>query len=122
MANVVFKRGGLEGCGLFPGLLSENRYICARKLAKVRASLVAQTVKNLRAIQETQAQSLGREDPSGGGNGYLLQYSCLENPMDAGAWWVMVSRAAKGQTQLKRFSRHALLALPPEPPLPTPSM
>ena len=63
MANVLFKRGGLEGCGLFPGLLSENRYVCARKVAKVRASLVAQMVKNLRAIQETQAQSLGREDP-----------------------------------------------------------
>ena len=26
----------------------------------------------------------------GGGNGSLLQYSCLENPMDRGAWWAMV--------------------------------
>ena len=32
---------------------------------------------------------------SGGGNGNPLQYSCLENPMDRGAWWV-----AKSQTQL----------------------
>ena len=27
---------------------------------------------------------------SGEGNGNLLQYSCLENPMDRGAWWAMV--------------------------------
>ena len=31
----------------------------------------------------------------GGGNGNPLQYSCLENPMDRGAWWVTVHGAAK---------------------------
>ena len=51
-----------------------------------RASLVAQTVKNLPAMQETMVQSLGQEDPPGEGNGNPLQYSCLENPMDGGAW------------------------------------
>ena len=30
--------------------------------------------------------SLGQEDSSAGGNGNPLQYSCLENPMDRGAW------------------------------------
>ena len=34
----------------------------------------------------------------GGGNGYPLQYSCLGNPMDRGAWWATVHRAAKNQT------------------------
>ena len=29
----------------------------------------------------------GREDSPGEGNGYPLQYSCLGNPMDRGAWW-----------------------------------
>ena len=48
-------------------------------------SLVAQTVMNLPAMQETQVQSLGQEDPLGEGNGYPLQ-CCLENPMDRGAW------------------------------------
>ena len=33
-------------------------------------------------------------------NGNLLQYSCLENPMDRGAWSAMVHRVAKSQTQL----------------------
>ena len=32
------------------------------------------------------------------GNGNPLQYSCLENPMDRGAWWVTVHRVAKSQT------------------------
>ena len=42
---------------------------------------------------------LGRS--SGVGNGNTLQYSCLENPMDRGAWQATVYRFAKSQTQLK---------------------
>ena len=52
-----------------------------------RASLVGQSVKNLSAVQETQVLSLGWVDPPGEGNGSLLQYFCLENPMDRGARW-----------------------------------
>ena len=33
----------------------------------------------------------------GGGHGYPLQYSCLENTMDRGAWWATVHRVAKSQ-------------------------
>ena len=33
-------------------------------------------------------------------------YSCLENPMDRGAWWATVHRVAKSQTQLKRLRMH----------------
>ena len=44
------------------------------------ASLVAQMVKNLTAVQETWVRSLGWEDSPGGGHGNPLQYSCLENP------------------------------------------
>ena len=36
----------------------------------------------------------------GEGNGTQLQYSCLENPMDGGAWWAAVHGVAKSQTQL----------------------
>ena len=32
------------------------------------------------------------------------QYSCLESPMDRGAWWATIHRAAKSQIQLKRLS------------------
>ena len=38
----------------------------------------------------------------GEGNGTSLQYSCLENPMDRGAWRATVHRVAKSQTRLKR--------------------
>ena len=36
-------------------------------------------------------------------NGNPLQYSCLANPMGRGAWWAMVHRVAKSQTQLKKL-------------------
>ena len=39
----------------------------------------------------------------GEGNGSPLQYSCLENPMDGGAWWAAVHGVAKNQTQLSDF-------------------
>ena len=41
---------------------------------------------------------LGRSP--GVGNVNLLQYSCLENPIDRGAWWATIHRAVKSQTQL----------------------
>ena len=37
------------------------------------------------------------------GNGTPLQYSCLENPMDGGAWWAAVHGVAEGQTRLSDF-------------------
>ena len=41
------------------------------------------------------------------GNGNPLQYSCLENPMDKGAWWATVHSVSKSQTRLNRLSMHA---------------
>ena len=38
------------------------------------------------------------------GNGTPLQYSCLENPMDEGAWWAAVHGVAKSRTQLSNFT------------------
>ena len=61
---------------------------------------VAQMVRNLPAMQETGVQFLGREDSPGGGNGYPLQYSCLDNPTDRGAWWATVHGVAKSQMRL----------------------
>ena len=40
----------------------------------------------------------------GEGNGNSLQYSCLENPMDRGAWWATVHGVAKSQTRLSDFT------------------
>ena len=60
---------------------------------------MAQTVKNLPATQETWVQSMGQEDYlEKEGNGYPLQYSCLQNPMDRRAWWATVHRIAESDT------------------------
>ena len=40
----------------------------------------------------------------GEGNGNALQSSCLENPMDGGAWWAAVHGVAKSQTRLSDFT------------------
>ena len=62
-------------------------------------------VKNLPAMQETQERCLRLEDPPEEsmttlGEGMTLQCSCLENPVDIGAWRATVHRVAKSQTQL----------------------
>ena len=50
--------------------------------------------------QETQVQSLGWEDPLEKGMATPLLYSCLENPMDRGAWWATVHGVPKSLTGL----------------------
>ena len=61
--------------------------------------MVAQIVKNLPAKQETQVQSLGWEDPLEEEMA-TLQYSCLGNPMDRGAWWATNCGVTKSGTRL----------------------
>ena len=46
---------------------------------------------------------IGR-NTNGEGNGTSLQYSCLENPMDGGAWWATIHGVPKSQTQLSDFT------------------
>ena len=43
-------------------------------------------------------------DADGEGNGTPLQYSCLENPMDGGAWWATVHWVAQSRTGLSDFT------------------
>ena len=90
-------RGSLVGCGLWGRLkwLSSNITIYYSK-----GSLVAQMVKNLPSMQETLIRSLAREDLltislPGEGNGNPLQYSCMENSMDRGAWQAAVHGVAE---------------------------
>ena len=68
----------------------KRRLLLGRKvmtnLDNILKSRVAQMVKRLSTMWETWVQALGREDSHGEGNGNPLQYYCLENPMDRGAW------------------------------------
>ena len=68
------------------------------------ASQVALVVKNPPTGAGDLGLILGSGRSPGGGHSNPLQYSCLENPMVRGAWWAMVHRVVKSQTQLKRLS------------------
>ena len=61
---------------------------------------MVQWVKNPPAMQKTgdTGSIPGSGRSPGGGNGNPPQYSCLENPMDGGVWWVIVQRVAKSWT------------------------
>ena len=65
------------------------------------ASLVAQMVKNLLAMRETWVQSLGWEDPLKEGMATHSSILAWRIPMDRGAWWATIHRAAQSPTQLK---------------------
>ena len=68
-------------------------------------------VKNppaMQKLQETRVGHLGQEDPLEEGISNSLQYSCLKNPMNRGAWWATVHEVTKSCTLLKRFSTHTL--------------
>ena len=72
-------------------------YICIY-LCICLASQVALVVKTPRPIQETLRETgliPGQGRSPGRGNGNPLQYSCLENPMDRGAWWAQLYRVAE---------------------------
>ena len=82
-------------------------YLC---ISKYQASQVVLLVKNpitnegdLRVVGLI--PGLGRS--SGGGHGNQLQYFCLKNPMDRGAWWATIHRVANNRTRLKWLSPQA---------------
>ena len=79
----------------------------------LRAALVAQTVKNLPAVQETQIRSLDQEDPLREGNSNPVQPSCLENSMDRGAWWATVSGVTKSWIWLGDTHTHQTFSYMP---------
>ena len=73
---------------------------------------MAQTVKNLPAMQKTQVRSLGWEDPLEkeiATHSSIVAWKIL---MDRGAWWATVHGVAKSQTQLSNYhnSKHAAYA------------
>ena len=60
---------------------------------------------NVSAYNEGDLDSIpGLGRSPGEGNGNPLQYSCLENPMDGGAWWAILHGVAKSRTRLSDFT------------------
>ena len=75
-------------------------------------SQVVLVVRNLpvneRDIRDVSSMSAAGRS-SGGGRGDPIQYPCLRNPMDRGAWWATGHRVAKSWTRLKRLNAHACM-------------
>ena len=67
-------------------------------------SLMAQMVKNPPANAGDPGSIHGSERSPGGRNGNPLQYSCLENSMDRGAWWATVHGVAKESDTTERLT------------------
>ena len=90
---------GTVARGTFEGWAVSDHHVALQ--VTVMVSHVALVVKNLPAnVGELRDGSLipGLGRSPGEGNGNPLHYSCLENPMDRGAWWVTIHRVAKGLT------------------------
>ena len=95
---------------LFSRLLWEKEITAYRKEIP-GTSQVALVVKNvlINAGDVTDAGSIpGWGRSPGEGNGNPLQYSCLENPMERGAFYAIVLMVAKSRTRLKQLSTEAL--------------
>ena len=88
-------------------MVRDRKCVCLfliRNISRLKAFQVVLVVKNPPADagdvrDEGSIPGSGRS--GGGGRGSPRQYSCLENPMDRGAWWATVHTVAKSQTQLK---------------------
>ena len=65
--------------------------------------IIGSFLKNPRGLLIGTADSSSLGENSGEGNGIPLQYSCLENPMDGGAWWAAVHGVTKSRTRLSDF-------------------
>ena len=79
-------------------------YLAYRKLGSQVASVVKNLPANAGDMRDSGSIPESGRSP-GGGNGNPLQYSCLENPMDRGAWEATVHTGKKSRTQLKQLSK-----------------
>ena len=92
-------------------LFGRQLKVLSSRVGSPGGKLVALEVKNLPAIAgdvRDTGSCLGQEDSPGERNGNPLQYSCLENPTDRGAWWATIHGITKSRTQLNRLSMYAL--------------
>ena len=76
--------------------------VCAEIICMYRGCMYVQRLywRDYRRHRRTGFDPWVGKIPLGGGNDNPLQYSCLENLMDRGAWWATVQSIAKSQTQL----------------------
>ena len=101
--HIIFRSMIFQSTSIFSANISCHLHM----LGGYQVTLV---VKNLPAIacrHKRHQYDLWSGRSLGGGHGKPFQYSCLENPLDRGAWWAIVHRVAKSPTWLKWLSMHA---------------
>ena len=90
-----------------PICIYKTQYKRTEAAQRVSASELALMVKNppanARDMRDTGLVPGSGRSP-GGGHGNPLQYSCLKNPLNTGAWWAMAHKVAKSWTRLKQLS------------------
>ena len=101
--EVRTKYSSKSGCGEEDGLTKETKrkqhfLLFFRDHTCNGASQVTELVKNPPANAGDAGSNPGLRRSSGEGNGNPLQYSCLENSLDRGAWWATVHRVTNGPT------------------------
>ena len=91
--------GKFEMCGSdWPNLAKEENLVCPTSIEmKSQIPLVVSSTCNAGDIRDM-GSTPGSGRYPGGGHEKSPQYSCLENPMDRGAWWATVHGVAKCQT------------------------
>jgi len=94
-------RGGYRE---FPCIPHPQIYTASPIIGTSRAELVVENLPDSAGDAGDVGLIPGSERSPEGGHGNPLQYSCLENPMDRGAWQATVHRVAKSQTWLEWFS------------------
>ena len=111
ISQELFPDAHVNASGLsarLPTALSRSVYHLSH-LTATGASQVALVINSpLASAQDvrTTVSIPGSGRSPGEGHGYPLQCSCLESPMDRGAWWATVHRVTESQTRLKRLSAH----------------
>ena len=91
-------------CSLYTLLWQQSTVADLAKAAASRRQASGGSAGKISACNAGDPDSIpGSGRSPGEGNGYPLQYSCLENLMDGGAWWAIVHGVAKSQTWLSNF-------------------
>ena len=103
-------------CILNPTHTCARAHVCVGPHVSVptfvlEASLVAQTLKDLPAMQAGSIPGSGRSP--GEGNGSPLQCSCLGNPTDRGAWWATVLGVTKELGTTDQLNNNSVICNPP---------
>ena len=95
------KASGLQHSAFFMAHLSHPYMTTGKTIALTRRTFVVKIMSLLFNMLPKFVIQKGSGNP--------LHYSCLENPVDRGAWWVAVHRVAQSWTRLKRLSMHACI-------------